>query len=188
MINLLYLFGFPVSIYFVRKYNPGLKKKFIILIIGLFFSMIPFSNVKPEPTSITINTDLGSAFVLGKNMVKKTTLSLEPENADINKIEFVSEDYSVAYFEESNIHSASEGVTYVYAKSGKVISNKVKVIVDYTKYLDTNDEDGYVFMTSTGNKFHIVNCNVINPELVKITKEEAIRQGAEPCKNCLDVQ
>ncbi len=185
MLKYLYLLLFPLSIIIVRKYDLELKHKFYILLVGFTFCFVPFTNNKPAPDKITINTGSDSFVVLGENMIKKTNIILEPKNADKELLDFVSEDYSVAYIENGNIHSLSEGETFVYVRYKNIVSNKIKVIVNYGVFSDVTDDEGYVFITSSGSKYHASECNVINPKVSKITIDEAKKLGATPCKSCL---
>ena len=180
----LYWLCLPICVIIIKVYNPKLKNKIIILVIGVCFIFVPFTNIKPAPKEIKIITDPALEVVLGKDMTKKLKVTVEPKNANEKLIEFASDDYSVAYIEDESIHSLHEGETYVYAECKGVRSNQVKVIVDYSHYIDFNDEG--VYITKNGTRYHTFNCSTINPEVKKITLEEAKNMGAEPCKSCFE--
>lgn len=46
--------------------------------------------------------------------------------------------------------------------------------------------DEKVYISQNGEKYHLPGCQYINGNMVEVTLEEAIEQGYEPCKRCIE--
>lgn len=44
--------------------------------------------------------------------------------------------------------------------------------------------DQIVYITRTGEKYHLEHCSSLRRSKIKITLSEAIKKGYEPCKRC----
>lgn len=158
-----------------------LKKKYLIYILAVLVIIsalgLFFRDKKPAE-KIYINSE---DIYLGKDMQKKLSVTLEPADAD--KLEYMTDDYRVAYIEDGYVKATGEGETYIYIKSSDVLSNKVRVVVSYRFYKDL--DNGVVYTTPKGSKYHKRDCSIINPILVEYTEYEALLQGKQPCTKCI---
>jgi len=105
------------------------KKTTITLCIAFIILLITIIINKPSPiASLHINSE---TVRLESDMSKKLSITVQPENAYHFQYKLVSEDNFVAVCKGNTVYAANEGETFVYAESltGKIRSNKIKVIV-----------------------------------------------------------
>jgi len=170
------------------------KKKIIVYICApvctvVFTLCIVLSNLPSPVTSLHINSD---TVRLESDMSKRLSITRNPEKGKTSGYELVSENEFVAVCDGNSVIAVNEGETFVYAKSlnGRIVSNKVKVIVsndifevaakiislveDNTLTLSSTDavlEKAYSENKETGRKEEFDD-TAITPEKVTDIKEE----------------
>lgn len=105
--------------------------------ISMMFIVLCFSGCfsKPVPQEFGLSE---SSVTLDLNQYAEIQVAVNPEDADLSQVEFLSEDSSVATFEKieeegtfrGKITGLEEGTTAVYVKCGEVESEKIEVIVE----------------------------------------------------------
>lgn len=140
-IALLFIF-FPAGAFLLWKYHSDFNKKEKIgltavtaLIFVVIFSTIIgtcFSKVLPEELSLDAKT-----FTLDLNETKEIQVIVEPDDADVSSVEFISDNENIASFEKSDdieqfkgkVTALKEGTTSVYVKFEDIESEKVEIVV-----------------------------------------------------------
>ncbi|MEI0492030.1 Ada metal-binding domain-containing protein [Brachyspira intermedia] len=50
--------------------------------------------------------------------------------------------------------------------------------------ITASSQEKIVYITRTGEKYHLEHCSSLRRSKIKITLSEAIKKGYEPCKRC----
>ena len=99
----------------------------LVTVVLLLYIIVIFNFPKPV-TALHINSD---SIRLESDMSKALSITVKPEKAYSFQYKLVSENEFVAVCEGNSVYAVNEGETYIYATSadGKIISNKIQVIV-----------------------------------------------------------
>ena len=62
----------------------------------------------------------------------------------------------------------------------KIIKLFLLLIISIT----ASSQEKIVYITRTGEKYHLEHCSSLRRSKIKITLSEAIKKGYEPCKRC----
>ena len=188
-------------------------KKFIKWSLILFVAMIIIASCTAEDPiaieSITINSEQIISMDVNQDVELTYTISPIGGNSDI-KVNASSADIEAECYDGKLIVSTSdtEGSYIISLQSDEVKSNEITInVVDSVKkaeeerrqaelaeqqrqeelrqqQLEEQASEEYVYIPSSGSKYHSnSSCsNMRNPS--KVTKSEAEAQGYDPCKKC----
>lgn len=132
-IILLLMIFFPIGIYLMWRYTNWSKtaKGIITGIFGvsfIFYLLFPSDNTPIESIEISI-PDYRREYNINTEIPVNITVS--PLNADINSLEYVFDNNSLAFSESGITTGEHEGTYEVYVKSGNIESNTLSIsIVD----------------------------------------------------------
>lgn len=128
------LWSLPFIIYYGCKAIADRKYKYLF-VYPICFAVVLISSLVAKPVYPSVIQISDKSIEYDDICIShKLNLVTKPNNASHSKIEFVSENPDVAFFDGDTLYSWNDGKTYVYAKceNSETVSNKVPVIVKNT--------------------------------------------------------